>query len=75
MLKCMYGSAKCMRHLRALVHFFVDALDRQLDVVLDAVEDVLEVGLLIHIKLQQESPSGDVSLTQLIISKILQKKN
>lgn len=45
-------SAKCTWHLRALVHLFVDALDRQLDVVLDAVEDVFEVSLLVHIELQ-----------------------
>lgn len=50
-------SAKCTPHLRALVHLFVDALDRQLDVVLDAVEDVFEVSLLVHIELQQEKPS------------------
>lgn len=30
----------------------MDLLDRQLDVELDAVEDVLEIGLLVHIKLQ-----------------------
>lgn len=40
-------------HSRGLVHFFVDLLDRQLDVELDAVEDVLEIRLLIHLKLQK----------------------
>lgn len=30
----------------------MDLLDRQLDVELDAVEDVLEIGLLVYIKLQ-----------------------
>lgn len=47
-----------MRYLRALVHLFMDALDRQLDVVLDAVENVFEVSLLVHIELQQENPSN-----------------
>lgn len=40
---------------RCLVHLFVDLLDGQLDVELDAVEDVLEVSLLIHIKLQKQT--------------------
>lgn len=40
-------------HSRGLVHFFVDLLDRQLDVELDAVEDVLEIRLLVHLKLQK----------------------
>lgn len=40
-------------HSRGLVHFFVDLLDRQLDVELDAVEDVLEIRLLIHLKLRK----------------------
>lgn len=31
----------------------MDLLDRQLDVELDAVEDVLEVGLFIYLKLQK----------------------
>lgn len=39
--------------LRGLVHLFVDLLHRQLDVKLDAVEDILEVGLLIHLKLEK----------------------
>lgn len=46
----------------------MDALDRLLDVVLDAVEDVLEVGLLVHIKLQQEKPSGDISFAPSVDS-------
>lgn len=40
-------------HSRGLVHFLVDLLDRQLDVELDAVEDVLEIRLLIHLELQK----------------------
>lgn len=52
------------RHLRALVHLFVNALHRQLDVVLDAVEDVFEVGLLVHIELQQGMSS--VSLAAFV---------
>lgn len=40
-------------HLRGLVHFFVDLLHRQLDVELDAVQDVLEIRLLVHLKLQK----------------------
>lgn len=39
----------------------MDALDRQLDVVLDAVEDVFEVGLLVHIELQQEKPGTSLT--------------
>lgn len=42
------------QHLRGLVHLFVDLLDRQLDVKLDAVEDVLEICLLLDFKLQRE---------------------
>lgn len=40
--------------LRGLVHFFVDLLHRQLDVKLDAVEDILEICLLIDFKLQKD---------------------
>lgn len=36
-----------------LVNFFVNLLDRHLNVEFDGVEDVLEVGFLIHIKLQK----------------------
>lgn len=43
-----------VQHLRGLVHFFVDLLDRQLDVKLDAVEDILEICLLIDFKLQKK---------------------
>lgn len=43
-----------LQHLRGLVHFFVDLLHRQLDVKLDAVEDILEIRLLIYFKLQKE---------------------
>lgn len=50
----MLANAREVGHLRCLVHFFVDLLDRQLDVELDAVEDVLEIGLLIHIKLRNQ---------------------
>lgn len=42
------------RDSRCLVHLFVDLLDRQLDVELDAVEDVFEVSLFIHVKLQKQ---------------------
>lgn len=47
-------------HSRGLVHFFVDLLDRQLDVELDAVEDVLEIRLLIHLELQKHRGDGGV---------------
>lgn len=42
------------QHLRGLVHLFVDLLDRQLDVKLDAVEYIFEIRLLIDFKLQKE---------------------
>lgn len=38
----------------------MDLLDRQLDVELNAVEDVFEIGLLIHIKLQNRRHEGRV---------------
>lgn len=41
-------------HSRCFVHFFMNFPDRQLDVELDAVEDVLEVGLLVHVELHSK---------------------
>lgn len=46
------------QHLRGLVHFFVDLLHRQLDVKLDAVEDILEIRLLVYFKLHNEDMTG-----------------
>lgn len=52
---CSTGLIRSVQHSRGLVHLFVDLLDRQLDVVLDAVEDVLEIRLLVYFKLQKKN--------------------
>lgn len=47
----------CVRLLssRRLVHFLVDLVDGQVDVVLDAVQDVSEVRLLVYFELQKNN--------------------
>lgn len=40
---------------RRLVHLFMDLFDGEFDVVLDAVQDVLEVRFLVHIELSRRN--------------------